>query len=271
MATKVLRFIFSMGNIIAATPSYTNQEMHFLRKFYGLFFASVMTTSIVISTINRKFYRNIPTIPALEHGVLDINMSLLNYYIIFSVIFWKQKQWQNLVKKLQIIVDEKCYSTTIVFVLVQIIDITFLVTAFTFKFDLMGVEYAKKYNFVYVQDYMIFFYNTLMCVVLRIILLKYKQIYNLLLHTWKKQTNDKIQKQLQFLKSVIDNFNNVFGWPIFLIISYTTLHLLCHLDNIFVTTVTHKLGSLPTKKIFADISILFFCLVGKCSVKKLFL
>ncbi|XP_044262935.1 gustatory receptor 68a-like [Tribolium madens] len=266
MITKVTSFIFSIGNFIAVTPLYSNGEITVVRKFYGLFFAIVLTISILVSTINRDFYRNIPTVPAIERTVLDINMAVLNYYVIFSVIFWKRTQWQDLVKILHVLIDKNCFSFAVVFLLAQIFDVAFLVTAFSLKLDLMGFEYIKKYNFVYVQDYMIFFCNTFICFILSIVLLKYKQIYYSLLHTYQIETIERVQHRLRFLKFVNDSFNNIFGWPIFLIISYTTLHLLCHFDNIFVTSISQKYGSIPTKKIIADFSILFLCFFGTASM-----
>ncbi|CAH1380348.1 unnamed protein product, partial [Tenebrio molitor] len=38
---------------------------------------------------------------------------------------------------------------------------------------------------------------------------------------------------LYLLKDTVDIFNDIFGWPIFFIIVYTTLHILNHFDNIF--------------------------------------
>ncbi|EFA11815.1 gustatory receptor 72 [Tribolium castaneum] len=262
MATKLASFIFRIGSILAVTPSYNTGEMTFVRKLYGLLFATIMTISIVVSTINRDFYRSIPTVPAIERTILDINMALLNYYLIFSVMFWKRIQWKDLIKKIHVLVDKNCFPFAVIFLLIQIFDLVFLITAFCFKLDLMGLEYVKKYNFVYVQDYMVFFFNSIMSFILSIVLLKYKQLYNSLLHTYRIQTIEKVQKNLRFLKVVNESFNDIFEWPIFLIISYTTLHLLCHFDNIFMTSMSHKYGSVPTKKIVADLSILFFCFFG---------
>ncbi|KAJ3619932.1 hypothetical protein MTP99_003937 [Tenebrio molitor] len=134
-----------------------------------------------------------------------------------------------------------------------------------------GFEYVSRYNVDYLQDYMLYSYNTILYVIARMIFIKYKLIHKFLRQVLYRKDDcemnyylklKQIETHLYLLKDTVDIFNDIFGWPIFFIILYTTLHILNYFDNIFAASLLPDFEPNPTVKIVIDASILLLTFVS---------
>ncbi|KAJ3620387.1 hypothetical protein MTP99_004340 [Tenebrio molitor] len=262
--------ILNFGKILALTPPY-NPELTLFRKIYSTVVLAAITVGVIISTINKRLYRNFISIKIAEHFVLDGSLLIFNYCSITAVTFWKRRQWKELVENLKIIADAEIWSSVVVFIALQFLGVLTLTFALYTRIDMYGFEYVSRYNVDYLQDYMLYSYNTILYVIARMIFINYKLInkflWQVLHRTGDCETNchlklKQIETHLYLLKDTVDIFNDIFGWPIFFIIVYTTLHILNHFDNIFAASLFPDSEPNPTVKIVIDIGILLLTFVG---------
>jgi gustatory receptor len=265
-----LEMILNFGKILALTPPY-NPELTLFRKIYSTVVLAVITVGVIISTINKRLYRNFISIKIAEHFVLDGSLLIFNYCSITAVTFWKRRQWKELVENLKIIADAEIWSSVVVFIALQFLGVLTLTFALYTRIDMYGFEYVSRYNVDYLQDYMLYSYNTILYVIARMIFINYKLInkflWQILHRTGDCETNchlklKQIETHLYLLKDTVDIFNDIFGWPIFFIIVYTTLHILNHFDNIFAASLFPDSEPNPTVKIVIDIGILLLTFVS---------
>jgi gustatory receptor len=265
-----LEMILNFGKILALTPPY-NPELTLFRKIYSTVVLAVITVGVIISTINKRLYRNFISIKIAEHLVLDGSLLIFNYCSITAVTFWKRRQWKELVENLKIIADAEIWSSVVVFIALQFLGVLTLTSALYTRVDMYGFEYVSRYNVDYLQDYMLYSYNTILYVIARMIFINYKLInkflWQILHRTGDCETNchlklKQIETHLYLLKDTVDIFNDIFGWPIFFIIVYTTLHILNHFDNIFAASLFPDSEPNPTVKIVIDIGILLLTFVS---------
>jgi gustatory receptor len=187
------------------------------------------------------------------------------------VTFWKRRQWKELVENLKVIAEAEIWSSVVVFIGLQFFGVLILTFALYTKIDMYGFEYMTRYNVDYLQEYMLYLYNTILYVIAKIIFIKYKLIHKFLQQVLNRKDDcemnyylklKQIETHLYLLKDTVDIFNDIFGWPIFFIILYTTLHILNHFDNIFAASLLPDSEPNPTVKIVIDASILLLTFVS---------
>ena len=159
-----------------------------------------------------------------------------------------------------------------------LVDLIVIICVYVFWCNHFGfVSYTKTYGSQYIQFYLVYAYITVIGFILNVIKLKYEHLNKL----FQKQvtvsnistnktffTLTNIERNIYFLKDVVDNFNAVFGWPIALIISNTNLYILNNLDYIYRVSVRpdEHLGL----RIVADVLLIFlvfvWCIFNICFV-----
>ncbi|XP_044261194.1 uncharacterized protein LOC123009131 [Tribolium madens] len=113
--------------------------------------------------------------------------------------------------------------------------------------------------------YYMFYYNYLIYIFLKIILNKYKELNKIL----KKQQDIVVVKMeyiLLTLQDAVDNFNEIFGWPFFFLISYSTLLFLDYTDD-FVNGYLLKSNKAKHEMIFPT-NIIFEIILVLMVLKK---
>ncbi|KAJ3620393.1 hypothetical protein MTP99_004345 [Tenebrio molitor] len=103
-------------------------------------------------------------------------------------------------------------------------------------------HYVQVYNAHYFEYYLVFSFNTFLSLILNLVLMQYRHLNHILqeqVSLAKPVTNNlskllsEIESSLFFLKDTVDLINDIFGWPLALIISYTTVYILNNLDFVF--------------------------------------
>jgi hypothetical protein len=95
--------------------------------------------------------------------------------------------------------------------------------------DAIGLTFFSNILVVFFQTYCLVIYGLLLWEIVDLLLLKYKQI-NIFLSTWpfSKTTLDKAAYMVHLLNDSVDVFNDIFDWPLILIVAYTSQYR--HID-----------------------------------------
>ena len=104
---------------------------------------------------------------------------------------------------------------------------------------LMGLDFYKQYAVEYLQMYSQFLTYFVMYTLLQMLLVRYQYNKRILskFQTKKLFSKNDIRKtnhNICILKETSDLFNHLFGWPMLLMICFTSLQTLQHLESIFV-------------------------------------
>ena len=270
MATE-LKPVFIIGYFLSLTPLYTEPKASLLRKCYGFLVLLLISTGMTISTVNRRFYQNFVGIKIVEHIIMDVNLLIFNICAVLIGVFWKAQEWQKFLDNLKNVTDVQISSNVLTFYVFNILGLLTFIFTYCIRYEQNGgLDYVRRYNVVYLQDYMVFFYNTFLYLIGSILFLKYKQISTVMenLDTTgqssalsRQYSLKKLEMSLCFLKDCVDIFNELFGWPIFFIISFTSLHILNHFDNIFAASASSHHSYNFSKKVTADVAILILACV----------
>jgi gustatory receptor len=252
MDSKLLGLIVTFGKIFAITPS-RNQAKKLKSKIYGLV---VITVLITASTVSVLYYRQPLYVSFTEVKLfVSISMSLIvnffNCYTVLAPVFCKEKQYCKLMKKLEDNVEMdktwgKRVSLYLWFVLPNVIYLLVSFYVVSVWSDILGFEYYGEYFVEVVQLYFQFYYNYFLCVIVKIFLNRYKYVNFLLSEQLiyvkiRKTISTKeypisigrIEDLICGLKELNVIFNDIFGWPILMIILYSSLLMLNYLEEIF--------------------------------------
>jgi hypothetical protein len=235
--------IFSFGKLLGLTPSTTkNLTVSTPRKIYIIsifLFCSVCSTILLVQQVSR--YSNLTLIHSALEILLQVVLFAHSFYILIVSGLLKQRQWSQLLRNLQRVECEPsnkkslhlifflpnaAYAVTIVFVFYAWIKIV------------GGAKLFKMHTLESLQAYSQSFYNVLACVVLQMILSRYKNQYFLLNQHFaptRKQLSKvvllKVKRNLLVLRETVDLFNDIFGWTILLSIFFGGLRGLTYLDK----------------------------------------
>jgi gustatory receptor len=272
--TKSLDRIFKFGKFLSLTPTYAHPQITLFLKLYALLVALSITAALATTMTKRNFYY----MKSAVGGLLDANLLAFNYSTV-AVIFCKCEQWHRLVFNLKIVVAN-LKPTTIshricIFLVVQLVGVVIIVASLQTWLELLGREFLQKHHVQYFQLYLLFTYNTFLCVIASLILAMYRRLSLNLSHvnttTFKdlQRTVKTLDNFLHFLKDTVDIFNDIFGWPIALSVSYTTLHIINDCYSIFLRSSFYKNDDNIARKLTADVSLalLFFVSVKNLFVK----
>ncbi|RZC37407.1 7tm 7 domain containing protein [Asbolus verrucosus] len=244
MSAESLQRIFKFGNILALTPSYSTPKETLRRKFYALVIVTSIAVGVVISVNNRNFYKGYIYMKIFVNILLDLNLLIFNCYTTLEVVFFKKHQWQKLMKNLKIVVariNSSDDSTATVFFMTQVVGVMVIIAYLYIWLELRGMNHLQLYNVQYFQIYLLYTYTVLLCLIVNLFLSSYRRLNYFLEQIIERGLGKnlllmlkKVEISVCHLRDSIDIFNEIFSWPIALIISYTTLYILNDSYSIFL-------------------------------------
>jgi gustatory receptor len=261
MDLTTLQSLLRVGEILAITPSLTTTKKTFTKKCYDVAVLTVFTVGLSYSLYNRtSFYPRLNIFKLIIRVLQDLCLCMLSYYILVGVHF-RKKEWSHLISNLKSVQTSKRTYTRSVIVAHLVYCPIILYTSWLW-FRILKAAYFKNFIIELSQFYMSFFYNILIVVVLKMILSRYDHIKGMLTKQNEKLCVLKQCKcDIYRLKESVDVFNDIFGWPLFLIISYSVLRILYSFEAILRDSVSSRVSLLVT-----DIAIISLHLVLLLSI-----
>ncbi|XP_063924676.1 gustatory receptor 68a-like [Zophobas morio] len=177
--------------------------------------------------------------------LMDIIAYLFNCYTIVSTTFYHQKQWSALIKTIKC--DQHIHKIPLHLDFI-LLNIVFWIILFCSNYAFHQIVVFKTIKDIAVIDveiYTQFVFGYLIFVVTGMLRSKYRYLRNFLenyhqtFHT-KSISGDefllfmkKMEHVAYTLKESVDHFNDIFGIPLLLMISYATLHFVNYIDDLF--------------------------------------
>jgi hypothetical protein len=245
MDLKKLQFCFKTGSFLSLTPpSLTSLKPTILERLYILLVFSLYTVAVIWNkTQKMKFYATHSSIKLILHLMVDLNLCCHTCYTLVLLLTTKRRQWFKLVNGLSKIERFATTNTNIwMFVVVLVIfwAVSTLTAAVWIYF--FGWNFFKIYVVEFVQVYSQFFHMVLACIVLNMVLERYKVQSCQIKCGRKKRSRDvvKLLKQVKFnvfvLKQAVDAFNEIFGWVILFNIFFGCSKGLAFIDSLVNST-----------------------------------
>jgi gustatory receptor len=247
MANTWLNFLFSVGKFLTITPPY-NSKTSRLQTICTLVVVTLQVPFVIFSVLTREL-RVVHICAKVVLAILvDFFLLAFSCHNALSVVLWKKTQWQKLVGNLKIIAsNEKNRKKIVHHVKISFVrlvtDLTVLIVEYSFWMEVFSFfHYVQVYNAHYFEYYLVFSFNTFLSLILNVVLIQYRHLNHILqeqVSLAKPVTNNlskllsEIESSLFFLKDTVDLINDIFGWPLALIISYTTVYILNNLDFVF--------------------------------------
>ncbi|KAJ3617721.1 hypothetical protein MTP99_006816 [Tenebrio molitor] len=237
-----IKTIFSFGSLLALTPpKIENVTISTPRKLYIIaVFLFYSVWSIVIFISRKSHYSRLALIPSVLQILLEVDLLTYGFYTLIVVGLMKRNQWSLLIRNLERVECEVNNKKSLYWIFFVSNAIYFGMIAFTFYVwvDVLGLKFLKFYCVESLQVYSQFFYIILGCLILKMILSRYKYqkfLLNRHLTLARKQLSNlillKVKRNLLVLKETVDHFNDIFGWAILLNIFFASLRGLIYLDN----------------------------------------
>ncbi|RZC33576.1 7tm 7 domain containing protein, partial [Asbolus verrucosus] len=228
----LLQLVFYVGDFFAITPKSTGRRRS---KLYSLWVLMFFVIGVTISTVYKKpEYMELVHIKFAVAIFMDLTLFVFNCTVVVIGI-WKRKQWAILIKflkmtpashgsRLKLPYYTSFLVTHVIFWIVTIYD------AYAWS-DIMGTEFAKRYSVEIIQSYLLFLYQYLLYVIVKMLLLRYRHLVQNFMQ--RQLSLKKIEYNFCLLRVIVETFNDIFGWPFLLIIFYTSLQLLSYFDDSF--------------------------------------
>ncbi|RZC41410.1 7tm 7 domain containing protein, partial [Asbolus verrucosus] len=253
MSFKLLKVMFTVGKFLVITPSRIEMgEDAFPRKAHVFLMIGLVTAGLLASSIYRgPYYMEYIPMKMATQILLDASLYMLNIYSILTTIR-KKPQWCRLIKNLKKTQNISIGETqnywwfalaNAIFWVIQFYE-SFIFT------KMMGVGFYAQYGVEYVQLYLQFFIYFLLQVFLKMFKSRYQSITKTLSDELYLMVQlqrrplvreghsltylNKIKHNICVLKETVDTFNDIFGWPIVFIITFTSLQVLIYLQGLFV-------------------------------------
>ncbi|XP_044261368.1 gustatory receptor 68a-like [Tribolium madens] len=275
MDHNLLRLVVIVGEFFAITPSRT--KIGTLRtKIYAIGVIFVLMTASTLSVIyyRKPLYVNFSEVKLVVTIAMVLIVNVFNCYTVLAPVFCKRQKYCQLMAKFIENHHTPNFRTYVTFFTPNLVYwvVTFYV-AYVWT-DILGFDYYKEYFVEVVQLYFQFYYNYFLCVVVRIFWEKYRNV-NLLLseqlvHMQSRQFAEyekfhafikRMEGLVCSIKELNETFNDVFGWPIIMIILYSSLLLLNYLDDIFKNSFGYD-NKQYIGVIISNISVVFLTAVG---------
>ncbi|RZC32000.1 7tm 7 domain containing protein [Asbolus verrucosus] len=216
-----------------------------------------------METISKNFYKDLIYVQVAVYVLQDVNLILFNFNTVLSLFCYKKNQWRKIMQNMRIVVsavDKVKISRAVTVVLIlHVFGVAIIFSSICLRGTVGGVEYFKQYNVRYFQHYLMLFYSTLLYLVSNLLVLSYKHLNDFLRQsvTGKKilLSVNKIESSVYLLKDTIDLFNDIFGWPILQIISYTIFYTIGQIDKIFIANSLQN--TYFFRRVVADVISLF--------------
>jgi gustatory receptor len=254
MSFKLLRLICKLGQILALTPpSIEVKRNTFGRKLYILAVCALVTSGVIFSAIKKNFYRQHIHIKIVVCFLNDFTLNGLFFYATIILGLRKRHLWKSLFNNFErtgyltkLINDKNTAPYYLGFLAANFIHLVQASYVAFVWFQIDGFDCFARNVVKTVQLYTQFFYTFLLCVLCNMLLARYKGLKSLL-ETYMQQNSQltkvyrsaeiplnlikKTEYTMCLLKKSVDTYNEMFGWPMFLIISYTAIEILNTIDD----------------------------------------
>ncbi|RZB39050.1 7tm 7 domain containing protein [Asbolus verrucosus] len=264
MAPKSLKYLFNICSFLAITPCY-EQKVTFLRKVYSVLLMIFITTCVGVSNSYRQFYGSSMYLRVVTSILMEMVLLLFCYHTTMAVVFFKREQWQQLMKNLKIIIkalsDDRAMSRAAsAAIFAVIVTLASEIFSFCVWSEVFGmIVHIQQFNVYYLEFYMFLSCNIFLCFILSLLLSSYKQLHRALLQDLFLPLKN-VEYSMRFLKKTVDIFNDIFEWPIALIIAFSVVHMVHEFDYIIIviSTKTYNIG----KEMAADLLLVLLIFSG---------
>ncbi|XP_044261376.1 gustatory and pheromone receptor 39a-like [Tribolium madens] len=247
MDHNLLRLVMTVGEFFAITPSITKIGT-FRTKIYatGVIFTLMTVSTLSVIYFRQPLYVNFSEIKLIVSMAMVIIVNAFNCYTVLAPVFCKRQKYCQLMAKL-VEKHHQTYSFTtyVKFLTPNLLYWLVSIYAAYVWADILGFSYFKEYFIEVVQLYFQFYYCYFLCIIVRIFWGKYRNVNLLLAERLVRMRNRRFLDYEEFyafmkrmeglvgsLKELNLLFNDVFGWPIVMIILYSSLLLLNYLNEI---------------------------------------
>ena len=240
MSLRLLKLVFRVGKILAVAPSYHDiKNQTFPSKIYGCLMASLLTFGVGVSVAFRAAdYAKFFTMKLIVQVLLDGTLYVLNIYSILKIPY-KKFHWNKLIKSIEKFdnnnhVKEKSKYGS--FVLANGVFFFYQLYMTCLLSRTIGIKFYKQFAIEYLQLYDQFVINFLLYVFLTMLITRQKclrQKFETQIGLAKNSTVaqfDTIKHDVCLLKEISEIINDIFGWPLFLTIAFTTLQMIMYLQ-----------------------------------------
>lgn len=238
MSFKLIQLLFTFGKFLALTPSKLDlcKESQLFKIYRCLYILSIfiLQWTLPVYASLTIFDPVILTTFICLHSMAQ----LFNIFIMILPMFNKRSLWWQLFHTLKSVkipkkIDKKIYYRlyfTGIFSMFFMLEILYyyIRSSSTTLGALFKNELPKSTYF-----FTFFYYNIVIYSILKIILSKYKKICVSLVYYSKEKRNDvsiylikKVAESMNNLKSSVNIFNSLFGKPLLIIISYSTIKII---------------------------------------------
>jgi hypothetical protein len=243
MALQVLSFVFKLGKMLALTPSsLTIKPESVISKLYNVLILSLLTGGVFVEISEKNFYSELIFVKKVVCIFGDLIIYILNFYSIIVLGLAKKKSWKDLMENLESTEylvriqnrkrDRIWYCLGIGLAnLYYFASISYMVYV---RYKSMGWRYLN-----HVQGYLDLYQKLIQWVIIKMVLARYKGLKSLLSAYKQKNQNRQFSNDLKRfeyimsqLKTTVDVFNELFGWPLLLMIASTIIQVLNTIDFI---------------------------------------
>jgi hypothetical protein len=243
----LLKKIFTVGQFLSIAPSSTKSKIaNLFKKIYAAFFVVFMIVGTVKTLIYENFYLKYVHVKTVVCLLTDLNLLVLILAGIINSSFRKSAQWRKLLKNLEVTSQARNAKTskmpTLWFILIHIVLALIQISETYVVLKAKSWKLAVRLGTGSLRMYTRSIYVVLVWEVLNLLHLKFKLLSTLLSDfSCGVPARDfalvakKITNIVFVLKDAVDTFNDIFGWPLALVISHTCLQFLKFLDKNLMT------------------------------------
>lgn len=245
MSSRLFKLVINVNKILGIAPPPRKQDM--ITKLYSLLIVSLLTVGVITSSRDRGYLKSYTHIKFVISVLMDVIAYVFNCYVTLSMTFWREKQWKELIKAIK---PSTIPNTKIPYYLgFLMLNIFFWIIVSCSNYAFNQIVVFKTAQDIAVLDtelYTQFLFGYLIYVTSDMLLSRYRYLTYLLsdyvqnVVPTKSRSGEeftyfmrKIEHIAYVLKEATDNFNAIFGIPLLLTISYSTLHFVNYVDDIF--------------------------------------
>ncbi|KAJ3652328.1 hypothetical protein Zmor_018305 [Zophobas morio] len=242
MGSPLLKIILQTGRLFAISPAI--EETNLQTQISKLYSLSIFTTltAILIFSVSTKVYN-------IKLGILHLIVTHLNQLIIHAFTFlvmivlnvWKRNLWLDFLKTIskQEVQHGKKVRYYFGFFLVQGL---YWVQALYYGY--VRITTLKNWYFVLTlalflyEQYLPYYFAAFLYVVIRMFLKRYQEFNKVLLAMGNKnaislQFVKSLEREIVVLKKTVDNFSDMFGWPVVFMVISTTVSILYTIELMY--------------------------------------
>ena len=235
----LLKVIISVSQFCAVTPPFIQKKSHpFHRKCHILFTFTLITAILIAAFIEKNFFVREGIIKMIVLYLNNLILYAFSYRAIIALNFWKKDQWYKLLENLstgrQIKQKRFGYENAGFF----LANLFYLAIA---MYTMINWHDPQKLPHVInvIEQYLQFLYKCLCCVLLHMLSQRYAKLAQLVGFHLKRRKQRKvipislikhIEYEMCLLKQTVNIFNEIFGWPIALIILFSTIQLFNYIE-----------------------------------------